>query len=130
MGTRHRDGCRGDTGHIPSLEPSNSLLFDRRMVVATCISRLISVISYLLPLEIRLQTIYHTLVDSARTILCGHNQNYFISSGLVPGTRMTTDAMSMLYCNSDMNISPEEVVEQFARRQARRILVVNPLDYY
>ena len=38
------------------------------------------------------------------------------------------DAMLILYCNSDIDISPEELVEQFAQHQARCILLVNPLD--
>ena len=40
-----------------------------------------------------------------------------------------SDAMSMLYCISDIDISPEELVEQFAQRQqSRRIFLVNTLD--
>ena len=38
------------------------------------------------------------------------------------------NALSLLYCHSDIDISPEEIVEQFAQRHPRRVLLVNPLD--
>ena len=38
------------------------------------------------------------------------------------------NALSMLYCHTDIDISPEEIIEQFAQRHPRRMSLVN-LDY-
>ena len=40
------------------------------------------------------------------------------------------NALSMLYCHTDIDISPEEIVDQFAQCHTRCMLQVNPLDYH
>ena len=40
------------------------------------------------------------------------------------------NALLMVYCHTDIDISPEEIVEQFAQRYLRRMLLVHLLDYH